>query len=61
MAKFKYKLSIFLTVTIAIVMFLGIIAAVYGGTFWQYMYDHERLNQAVTQVKVDSLKRTTLL
>lgn len=61
MAKFKYKLSIFLTVTIAVVMFLGIIAAVYGGTFWQYMYDHERLNQAVTQVKVDSLKRTTLI
>ena len=59
MKSLKYNLAIFLTALQLFLLLIGIVTLIYGGLFWNYMYDNDKLNEAVTAQQVDRFVMTS--
>lgn len=55
MKNLKYRLSLLLTFVSILALFAGIMSLIYGSMFWTYMFDNEKLNQAITQADIPAL------
>lgn len=55
MNKFKYKLSMFLTIGSLLMLFFGIMAIIYSSLFWNYMYNNEKLNENIHEKELNSI------